>query len=238
MRRTFLLLASIALVVLLASGVALALTKQCRGHDRCFGTREDDRLLGSPGDNNMVGRDGNDTLKGFDGRDRLYGSEGNDRLVGGNKGDQLFGGPGRDELQGGLLTDLYTFASAGWGNDTIIETDDGLDAAVAFKNVSAGLIIDMNSDPEAPEARTVAGRSTVDWSGNSVGNVKSSGGDDSITGRTDSLSDIRGGGGDDTIRVANGTGRDRVDCGPGVDTVFYDLGDTLIQCEVQNLLAG
>ena len=74
MKRTILLLVSGALAVLLASGVALAVAKQCpvRGADKCVGTQENDRLLGTWRDDWMVGRGGNDTLKGSGAGDYLY----------------------------------------------------------------------------------------------------------------------------------------------------------------------
>lgn len=191
MRKTVLMLASAALAVLLGSGVALAVTKQC-GSDKCVGTSESDRLLGNGRPNWMVGRDGNDTLKGFDGADYLYGSEGNDWVVGGNSWgpDQINGGPGKDRLEGGLGPDDYFFASASWGNDTIIDDQEegyAYDEWVTFQRLSARLIIDMNSDPDSPEARTAAGKSTINWSGSRIGAVYSGQGDDTITGRADDI---------------------------------------------------
>ena len=46
MRRTVLLLASVGLAVLLASGVALAATVRCEG-GTCNGTLKDDRIVGT-----------------------------------------------------------------------------------------------------------------------------------------------------------------------------------------------
>jgi Ca2+-binding RTX toxin-like protein len=94
MRRIGLLLASTLLAVLLSSGVALAITKQCEGNAICFGTSEDDTLLGNEFNNEMQGKSGNDTLKGFDGEDRLLGQLGNDKVLGGRQQDVLYGGVG------------------------------------------------------------------------------------------------------------------------------------------------
>jgi hypothetical protein len=47
MRRTVLLVSSMALAVLVACGVALAATVDCNGGD-CVGTRSNDTLFGTP----------------------------------------------------------------------------------------------------------------------------------------------------------------------------------------------
>ena len=54
MRRTILLLATMALTLLVASGVALAVTK--------IGTDGPDTLRGTNGDDNLIGKGGNDDL--------------------------------------------------------------------------------------------------------------------------------------------------------------------------------
>jgi Ca2+-binding RTX toxin-like protein len=70
MRRVVCVLAAMALALLLASGVALALTK--------------------------IGTNGPDTLRGTNGNDNLLGKGGNDRLFALNGRDTLLGGPGKD----------------------------------------------------------------------------------------------------------------------------------------------
>jgi hypothetical protein len=70
MRRVVCVLAAMALALLLASGVALALTK--------------------------IGTNGPDTLKGTNGNDNLLGKGANDRLFTLNGRDTLLGGPGKD----------------------------------------------------------------------------------------------------------------------------------------------
>jgi hypothetical protein len=59
MRRTVLILASAALILLLAGGVALAVTKHCRSW--CSGTRGGDTLLGDDRGNGMEGACGETT---------------------------------------------------------------------------------------------------------------------------------------------------------------------------------
>jgi len=73
--RTILLMATMALTLLVASGVALAVTK-----------------IGGPGP---------DTLRGINGVDNLFGNGGNDKLYGMRGRDNLLGGSGKDLVLGG-----------------------------------------------------------------------------------------------------------------------------------------
>ena len=63
MRRTIVLLATMALTLLVASGVALAVTK--------IGGPGPDTLRGTNGDDNLLGKGGNDKLYALRGRDNL-----------------------------------------------------------------------------------------------------------------------------------------------------------------------
>jgi Ca2+-binding RTX toxin-like protein len=100
MRRTILLVATMILTLLVASGVALAINK--------IGTDGPDTLRGTNGDDNLLGKGANDVLYALGGRDNLFGAEGKDwlltgerRALGGNKVSA--GGPGNDEVTGGLV---------------------------------------------------------------------------------------------------------------------------------------
>jgi Ca2+-binding RTX toxin-like protein len=99
MRRTIVLLATTALTLWVASGVALAVTKiGGPGPNTLKGTNEADHLLGNGG---------NDVLYALGGRDNLLGGEGKDWVLGGERrpqgGDKnLVGGSGNDGVQGGL----------------------------------------------------------------------------------------------------------------------------------------
>ena len=91
MRRTILLVATMALTLLVASGVALAVTE--------IGGPGPDTLRGTNGADNLLGNGGNDVLFALGGSDNLFGGEGKDWLLGGNErhpfgGDKnLVGGP-------------------------------------------------------------------------------------------------------------------------------------------------
>src|SRR5215213_6217877 len=104
MKRTILLVATMALTLLVASGVALAVTK--------IGGPGPDTLRGTNGADNLLGKGGNDALFGLGGSDNLLGDAGKDWVLGGNErraggGDKnLLGGPGNDGVLGGEGSDI------------------------------------------------------------------------------------------------------------------------------------
>jgi Ca2+-binding RTX toxin-like protein len=114
MQRVILLLTAMAATLVVASGLALAVTK--------VGTNGPDTLRGTNGDDNLVGRGGNDDLFGLGGNDALVGGEGKDWVLGGNErrplgGDKnLAGGPGNDGVLGGEGSDDLVGDS---GNDLV-----------------------------------------------------------------------------------------------------------------------
>ncbi len=114
MRRVILLLAVMAATLVVASGVALAVTK--------IGTNGPDTLRGTNGSDNLLGKGGNDVLYALAGNDDLQGGEGKDWVLGGNErrlqgGDKnLLGGSGNDGVIGGEGSDDLTGDS---GNDWV-----------------------------------------------------------------------------------------------------------------------
>ena len=112
MRRTIVLLTTMALTVLVASGVALAVNK--------VGTDGPDTLTGTNGNDNLDGRGGQDNIFSLDGTDNLAGGLGKDNVVAGDerrlvRGDKnLDGGPGNDAVLGGKGSDNIV---GGEGND-------------------------------------------------------------------------------------------------------------------------
>src|SRR5215218_9967385 len=95
MRRTILLLATMALTLLVASGVALAVTK--------IGTNGPDTLRGTNKADTLIGKGGNDRLFSLAGTDNLLGGRGNDYLFEGAepgvaKIDNIFAGAGNDAV--------------------------------------------------------------------------------------------------------------------------------------------
>jgi len=101
--------------------------------DTLFGDAGDDVLVGSFGNNYLNGGADDDLLSGGFDSDVLDGGTGNDTLRGGSEADTLYGGAGTDVLDGGTGDDLldggagadtFMFA-ANWGNDVIVDFQDG-----------------------------------------------------------------------------------------------------------------
>src|SRR5215211_5272538 len=96
MRRSIVLLSTMALTLLVASGVALAVNK--------VGTDGPDTQTGTNGNDNLAGRGGQDNIFSLDGTDNLAGGLGKDNVVAGDerrrgRGDKnLDGGPGNDRV--------------------------------------------------------------------------------------------------------------------------------------------
>src|SRR5215211_8978898 len=102
MRRTIVLVATMTLTLLVASGVALAVTRiGTDGPDTLRGTKRDD-LLGQGGNDSLLSLAGDDTLLGGPGKDVVNGGSFAQPLAG-NK--NLAGGEGNDVVQGGLGSD-------------------------------------------------------------------------------------------------------------------------------------
>ncbi len=143
MRRTMMLVASAALALLVASGVALAASINCPNAPGgyCYGTSVGDgmygdfrvdRMYGFGGADLMYG-DGNgdrmyggneagwgDKMLGQRGEDRMKGNRGDDAIYGGNGDDEIYGGDGDDLIQGGYGNDVMF---TGFGDDQVNAQD-------------------------------------------------------------------------------------------------------------------
>ena len=140
MRRTILMVATMALTLLVASGVALAVTK-----------------IGGPGP---------DVLKGTDNRDRLEGGGGPDSLLGLGAGDCLSGGTGADTVEGGPGDDLATGGPGGCesplgqerpGESDVVNGgpgDDLVDGAAGAYTLRGGTGADLLGDGEEHRGAT------------------------------------------------------------------------------------
>ena len=119
MRRTILLLATMALTLLVASGVALAVTK--------IGTNGSDTLRGTSGSDRLLGRGGADWIDGRTGRDVISGGLGGDVLIDGpfREGavDILEGGDGNDFLISNNGPAARDIVSCGAGRDDWAQID-------------------------------------------------------------------------------------------------------------------
>jgi Ca2+-binding RTX toxin-like protein len=148
MRRTLLLLTTMVVALLLASGVALAVNK--------VGTNGPDTLRGTNGDDNLIGKGGNDRLFSLNGRDTLLGGPGKDFVADtprevSLRGDKiLLGGPGNDIVFGARGSDKMVGEEA---NDLQI---DGPVSDVALDVVSGGDGNDVLLVDNAPAAKDIA----------------------------------------------------------------------------------
>jgi Ca2+-binding RTX toxin-like protein len=134
MRRAILLVATMALTVLVASGVALAVTK--------IGSDGPEHLRGTNGDDILIGKGGNDILNSLAGYDDLLGGRGKDVVVGGKSccdesdfsggNKNLLGGRGNDAVVGGRGADNIL------GNDGNDLVSDGPNLESSTDKLSAG----------------------------------------------------------------------------------------------------
>jgi Ca2+-binding RTX toxin-like protein len=136
-------------------------------------TAIDNVFDGGAGDDDLEGGAGNDTLRGGTGLDRLDGGDGNDTLEGGDGDDFLIGNLGADKLVGGA----------------------GSDTAVYFQGPA--VTVDL-SNPANNTGADAAG-DTYD----SIENVVTSEGDDTIVGNA-AANSLDGSGGRDTLTGGGG----------------------------------
>jgi hypothetical protein len=130
MRRTMLLIATTALALLIAGGVAMAATINCpnAANGVCNGTSAGDVMYGSAVVDRMYGVGGADLMYGYGSGDTIYGGNesglgdkilggnGNDTIIGQQGNDGLYGGNGNDNIQGQRGNDLI---QGDLGQDTL-----------------------------------------------------------------------------------------------------------------------
>ncbi len=106
-----------------------------------LGSNAAEGLSGGAGPDTIAGFAGDDTILGGAGNDSIDGGLGNDVLIGGAGNDTLIGSVGLDTLQGGLGNDVFVFASALHGVDTIQDFVPGTDILrVSATGFGGGLV--------------------------------------------------------------------------------------------------
>ena len=128
MRIATLLTTAVALMLILASGIALAATINGNsGNNFLRGTNNADKIGGRGGNDEVRARAGADKVFGGTQKDTLYGMENGDLVVGGDGNDGLEGGTGNDTLKSqndGNADNL----NCGPGDDTaFVELNDVVD---------------------------------------------------------------------------------------------------------------
>ena len=235
-RRTMLAVLAAVVAVVVGSGTALALNVNCP--NRTDGT--------------CVGTSGADVMTGTDARDRIFAQAGADTLRGRGGDDDLAGMAGKDTSEGGAGNDWYLFGEAGWGVDSLVDTQGTWNSSTGdfgnlvyfFPEANNGAITINLTPTTGPEVKK--GTNTVNWNDTVISSVFLGGtnGGDRVTGNTGRnwLGATSGGttisaaGGNDQVEVNAGGAADTVNCGPGTqDVVFYDAGvDTVTGCEIRN----
>jgi Ca2+-binding RTX toxin-like protein len=133
MRKSVLLLASIALAVLLASGVALAANIKGDENDNVLllGTSSRDTINPFGGNDRVYALGGNDDIRHSYGNDYIFGGTGDDTLRGGFDNDVIWGGPGKDLIDCAYLESR----DKGEAYDTAYANEADKDVVVDCKTV-------------------------------------------------------------------------------------------------------
>ena len=121
--RRLVLLVSIAGLVLVAGGTALAATLACNG-GKCVGGDRPDTMLGSDGRDEIYSLKGGDLVRANAGDDYVNGDGDDDKLVGGRGDDTVNGSDGEDIVAGSAGKDRL---NGGTGSDRIEAADNTRD---------------------------------------------------------------------------------------------------------------
>jgi Ca2+-binding RTX toxin-like protein len=159
-RRAILLLSAAATMVLVAAGVALAVSvtftnaaDDCNnpavatiaadrlamggGRDICNGLAGNDEIFGDHASDNTGALGPGVSLYGAGGNDTIEGGTGSDTLGGGPGNDYLFAGTGEDDVDGGSGNDYINVSDHFAGNDTV-NCGPGADRVVRDINPATG----------------------------------------------------------------------------------------------------
>lgn len=186
----------------------------------------DDQLLGGPGADRLFGGSGSDVLRGGDGDDTLNDGDftatstdvplppaGNDVLDGGGGADDLETDRGADDVSGGPGVDRTMFSRP------IPQAP-----SVPTPAVPAGFTVSLDDVADDGQTGTAEGDNVH----SDVEQVRTTGGDDVITG-TAGADDVDTGAGNDVVDP--GAGPDVVDLGPGDDRVSaVDQTSDVLRC--------
>ena len=99
-RRALVMALASLIALTMASVAAFAVTEVgTNGPDRLIGTNQEDELSGRGGDDYLEGRGAADTLKGGSDEDLIRGNTGRDLIVGGRGTDDMLGNRGNDRIE-------------------------------------------------------------------------------------------------------------------------------------------
>ena len=155
MKRILVPMTLMGALLVVASGVAWAVTVNCQVGVPCVGTNDPDRLNGTNKPDDMHARQDDDLLRGRSGGDLMLGdrpnvqdttTDGDDELFGNNGEDSLGGLGGSDLLRGGGMADRIEARESsenpgedtvggGGGKDVIFAHDNEFDTINCGANV-------------------------------------------------------------------------------------------------------
>jgi Ca2+-binding RTX toxin-like protein len=193
-----------------ATGVALVLPTPAANARTIEGTERDDHIVGTAQFDRIHALGGDDVVWARGGFDDVFGGRGNDTIRGGPTRDHwLGGGAGNDTIFGGGGADATL--DDGYG-------DDELRGGPGHDQIQTTAGDDSAYGGRGPDLITL----------NQWFPVRLSGSDS-----------VHGGPGNDFFQVEPDGSPDLIDCGPGKDTVGFNLDrealDELIDCEVVEL---
>jgi hypothetical protein len=147
MRRTLLFMATTALTMLVACGVALAASVNCPNASggNCYGTPQGDALYGTPNVDRMYGYGTGDLMNGYGGSDSMYGGNEaglGDKMSGGTGADLVNGQDGNDIIEGGPGPDTL---KTGTGSDRV-EAKDGTKDTITCRGSNDAVYYDRGLD--------------------------------------------------------------------------------------------
>jgi hypothetical protein len=189
------------------------------GDDRASSYGGTDRIDGGAGVDDINAQGANSTVDGGDGNDVLWvhgansiidGGRGDDSITRLAAGQDVTGGPGRDTLNLGTTAD-----------DLVVSLDDQPNDLVGA-STGANVHADVEQLATGSGDDTLTGRPADD-------RLDAGAGDDELDGGA-GHDTLIGGTGDDLVRSHDGAA-DTIDCGPGSDRVYADLGDATSGCE-------
>jgi hypothetical protein len=163
MRRPLLFMATTALAILVACGVALAASVDCptASGGVCEGTNQGDALYGTPNVDREFGKGGSDLMYGYGDGDFMYGGDEaglGDKMRGGAGADLVNGQGGDDLIEGGPGRDTL---KTGRGSDRV-EAQDGFKDTITCRGSNDAVYYDRGLDvlegcPNALTALTTTG---------------------------------------------------------------------------------
>jgi Ca2+-binding RTX toxin-like protein len=248
-RRAALLVTTMAVALMVASGVALAANINCKAGTMCFGTNKADTMTGTTGADDMRGRGGGDTLNARAGDDKAFGGNGQDDISTGQGNDPFVGGgAGDDSLSGGDGDDSYVFGRSlevtpvtngeRWGRDTITNGETSGEDTLDFSLLVDPLDVDLVSSAGRAEVFSDSGMVYLPASV-TIENVTGGEARDVIRGN-DASNRFCGQGGNDDL-VGNGND-DELFGGLGADAFRGGLGNDVLKggpnpdtCPVEDL---